>query len=774
MSDNENIDGSGVITEPSGTPIDPTKNYRPSHVNDSGMKNTSVHLSGTGTFFANDLLIPIAEGETARDLIDTLKNIKVVVPIDRIREYQERSKKPDQPKEKPRLNISQELADKMSLNLDNPTKDDSYFSTDNEGNEKYFDCYIAPPYIISPTGVWKQIEKTDRNTGEIIHTAEQVTRVRVMVTGKFKNADTGTDIIELTFLSDKTKETILVPLVAIMGKKEWQQHVRKNDSGRLEVQDDELTETNKFLREISRYNMERLDLNEPSIHTKFKTGEAFERIGWSGKEFKKFVVGSHLYKNDASSLVTLPAHFADTKAINVENRLAPTGSLQAWFGFYKQVAMHPKLRFAMYYAAGALFLAPLNAPNSAFGIIGDTSIGKTWTLQIVASMFGNPSVKGDGLILNGNISIAALNAILTTLTDIPTFVDEITMMSEETKKALTYAIGNGQEALRGKNDGNLRSSKMIRTNAIITGEVNIVSEFAHNGAAVRAFSCKNRPIPELPQKVITDVRNGVLKNYGHIMRLLIDKYYSMGSDKVQKVFDMALNRLQADTTDVLAKRKAEYFAVAEVGGTLLESIFIDNHIPKIDHHEVIDSAWNEYVIGNPDVPLEIKALADLYRYALAHPKNFLVGKNEPLEDHPDDIWGWWVYHKIIKSISDFEFLDYNRGEAEKFLKNKGYDNTSQILDYWRDHDLTKCDTNNTTGKKQKDGIKKLTTYSIKHFYGHGVEKKAGIIRLRLDKIKELIDIGENDDPENDPAREQETYEQKVSRKLDEFISDGEK
>ena len=51
-------------------------------------------------------------------------------------------------------------------------------------------------------------------------------------------------------------------------------------------------------------------------------------------------------------------------------------------------------------------------------------------------MFGNPSEKGDGIILNGNISITALNAILTTLTDIPVFIDEITMMNEDTKKAI--------------------------------------------------------------------------------------------------------------------------------------------------------------------------------------------------------------------------------------------------------------------------------------------------------------------------------------------------
>jgi putative DNA primase/helicase len=323
----------------------------------------------------------------------------------------------------------------------------------------------------------------------------------------------------------------------------------------------------------------------------------------------------------------------DTRNIDVNNRLKPEGTIHGWFNAVKSVLKYHRLKFAMYYAIGSLFLAPCKASNSAFGIIGDTSIGKTFTLQVVASMFGNPSEKGDGLLLNGDSSLTALNAILTTLTDIPVFIDEITRMSEDTKKALTYAIGNGQESLRGKVDGNLRSSRMIRCNALITGENDLVSEFAHNGAQVRAFSCKDRPIPEIETIIIENARNGVLENYGHVLKLVLAKYFNDPS-KVKGLFDFAANRLYQTTDDTIAKRKVAYFAVAEVGGMYLEQVFKENGMPSENPKDIIDKAWNEFVLENPDIPLEVKALGDVYKWAMANPTNFLVGSEEPAEIHP--------------------------------------------------------------------------------------------------------------------------------------------
>jgi len=143
---------------------------------------------------------------------------------------------------------------------------------------------------------------------------------------------------------------------------------------------------------------------------------------------------------------------------------------------------------------------------------------------------------------------------------------------------------------------------------------------------------------------------------------------------------------------------------------------------------------------NPDISLEVKALEKVYGWALANPRNFLVGDKQPLENHADAIYGWWTYPKFISSGNKYEFLDLNKQELEKFLKSTGYERPLGIFQYWRNHDITVCDTN-PNGKKSKDGTKKLLTFAAHHYYQYNKPaQRKGIIRIRIDKIKELVEI----------------------------------
>jgi uncharacterized protein (DUF927 family) len=638
----------------------------------------------------------------------------------------------------PTLNIRQEIADVVELDLENPLREDPNISADPAGNQMYFGCCVPLGYVISQAGVWRIKKSKDPITRELEDDVELVCRTRLMLTGKFVDINTGADVAEISFFGDRKVETLRIPMVATLGLKEWREHVRKNNYARLDVLDNELKATLVYIKETSIYNMQRINPADPKNSiTAFKSGEASDRTGWGGNDFDKFIIGTVKYYNDSGKLKSNPHVFLDSKDAKADKRLQPKGTLYGWFNAIIPLLKHRKLKFAMYYALGSLFLAPLRGSNSAFGIIGDTSTGKTFTLMVIASMFGNPSEKGDGLILNGDISITALNAILTTLTDIPVFIDEITMMDDDTKKSLTYAIGNGQEALRGKQDGNLRSSRMIRSNAIISGEVDIVSEFAHTGAQVRFFSCRDRPLPEIEQATIRNAKNGILDNYGHLLPAILNKYFTEPK-KIKGWYEISVCRLENTTSDILAKRKADYFAVAEVGGHLLEDLLKDNGLPFDNPGEIVNEAWDEYVLGDPDTPLEIKALEKAYNWAMSHPRNFLVNDEHPLEDHADDIYGWWVTERMG---GPYVYLDFNKQELEKFLKNTGYDKPLGILQYWRNHDITICNTSVKTGKKLQDGSKKLLTFAVPHYYKYNQPAQTkGIIRVKMDKIRELVEI----------------------------------
>ena len=85
---------------------------------------------------------------------------------------------------------------------------------------------------------------------------------------------------------------------------------------------------------------------------------------------------------------------------------------------------------------------------------------------------------------------------------------------------------------------------------------------------------------------------------------------------------------------------------------------------------------------------------------------------------------------------------------EKFLRDSNYHNPGHVLDYWRDHSITECEINNKNGKMCSDGKKRLRTFSVYHYYkcNQTAEKKP-IIRIKIDKIKELLEFAaEQDEP----------------------------
>ena len=176
--------------------------------------------------------------------------------------------------------------------------------------------------------------------------------------------------------------------------------------------------------------------------------------------------------------------------------------------------------------------------------------------MILASMFGNPDPEGRSLIIPGDISLTALNAIITTITDVPVFIDEIGKMKIDSRDGLIYAIGNGKESTRGKTDGSLRSDRMIRCNAVITGEVASVTEFSNNGAHAREYSCSQRPIPLINGRIVVDTKRRITENYGQILPLVLEKIFRLGESGIKKVSEAALNKLYETTQDPIMRRKS--------------------------------------------------------------------------------------------------------------------------------------------------------------------------------------------------------------------------
>jgi len=222
-------------------------------------------------------------------------------------------------------------------------------------------------------------------------------------------------------------------------------------------------------------------------------------------------------------------------------------------------------------------------------------------------------------------------------------------------------------------------------------------------------------MPELNQKLIRDIKNGLALNYGHILKLFLQKV-ALHRNELRKWFEEAVTRLQVTTTELGKKRLAEAFALGEVSGRLLEEIFAEMGLKVRKPAKIVNFMWKECVLNKVNDSIALKALACVYDYYVQHPINFVTGDSLPNEK-TITIDGW-----------DFEkdkYIDWNANAIAKILKDNDFDRNSVYRD-WKSAKI--IDTN-------KKGYGKSTF----HFLKAGGEKTyMACIRIMKEKVYEFL------------------------------------
>jgi uncharacterized protein (DUF927 family) len=338
--------------------------------------------------------------------------------------------------------------------------------------------------------------------------------------------------------------------------------------------------------------------------------------------------------------------------------------------------------------------------------------------MICSSQIGNPN-EADGLIINGDTSIPSLIADFRTYNDHPMFVDESTNMPDKVRKLIGYIATNGQEPARAKQDGKKRDLVSLNSNLIIASENPILSEFSPDGADSRTTIITNPPLPELDQAIIRKAKAGMCENHGHILPLFLNKMLQH-EDKLKDWYEAAITRLQATTTDKRIKRKADYFACAEVAGILLEEIYQEIGLEPMNPADVVNQIWQETTLSRQTDTLAVRALTYIHSFYLENSRNFVSGNQLPTE-RMDKIYGW-----------DCEkYIDFNTEVLKSALIKAGYDKPVAILRQWRDLGIIQTD--------KPDKMVKTDSHYVKV----GQSKKSmSLYRVMKDKIDEYV-IGED-------------------------------
>lgn len=262
--------------------------------------------------------------------------------------------------------------------------------------------------------------------------------------------------------------------------------------------------------------------------------------------------------------------------------------------------------FMIYSSLASLLLEHFKIDPLIVDLHGNTSIGKTVMLKVLASLFGNH----EKLVMTWDSTEYNINQRAVFLNTFPLLIDDTQKAKfNSTVNKVVYQFSSGLERGRGKPDG-LAETKEWRNILISTGE-NAITSFGENkgGQAPRTITIDAAPFnfdretdPDKKTDFFRNIHKGIDNQYG---TLAIEFYNQFESNK--KYYKDAFEDFETDfrkRTDIdTIQRLGRAFAVIKLAGLILDEIkgF------ESDFEGVCDVVFDDMVKSNTalDKPMEI-------------------------------------------------------------------------------------------------------------------------------------------------------------------------
>lgn len=168
------------------------------------------------------------------------------------------------------------------------------------------------------------------------------------------------------------------------------------------------------------------------------------------------------------------------------------------------------------------FVPPLQSklqiPNFILDIHGNTTTGKSTSLKLAASVYGNPDDKHpDSLILQWTNTKVAIEQIASMCGDLPVFLDDAQHTPDDLKKTVIYMIANGRGKGRGARGGGIRETPTWRTVALSTSEEPLHESSPHEGARGRLLPIGGLtpPFPASSGTFVQSLEAAVIAHHGY-------------------------------------------------------------------------------------------------------------------------------------------------------------------------------------------------------------------------------------------------------------------
>ncbi|RIM27986.1 DUF927 domain-containing protein [Staphylococcus cohnii] len=438
---------------------------------------------------------------------------------------------------------------------------------------------IPEPYLIK--GKWLYLEKEKKNTkGEVIDIVHiYLTSTPPYITERYKNVETGEFYYELEFEDAKRKYKLPVLARDITQGKYLVELASKG----LEVTQNEAGNLVQYLSFYRRFN-------------KIPDYDVATRLGNINGHFIS------PYEEDQKDN-QYKIFNADKGYQALIDAFETKGSVEDYInGVFKPIKDNPMVMMMFYSSLASVLLKDFDVDPFVSEISGRTSSGKTFTLKICASIWGNRKL------------VTEWNATNVSVERMASFLNSFPLIKDDTRKAdnpfripnIVYQFSGGQSKGRGNSDRSIDYLEPWNNIMLSSGEV-AIPDIAPDkaGVAGRVITLQDDPFPNTEKTEFGDIAKAMENNHGLLGKLFI-KQYRLDKNKYKSSFESAVKYFmkQANGNEVM-DRIARSFALLQITGEILNDIEGFEHDPYINVNKAHTSMMkNNKNIDKPKQLLE--------------------------------------------------------------------------------------------------------------------------------------------------------------------------
>ena len=447
---------------------------------------------------------------------------------------------------------------------------------------------------------------------------------------RFINVDTDTEKVKLAFFKDSRWREVTVDAGTVMNK-----------NSIIQLADRGVLVTSESAKDLVKYLSDTIALNAQEIPLYRSIG----RLGWIDGDFIPY--------NDSVK------YDGDLDFKSIYDNVHECGDFNLWLDHVRELRKDINIRLVL----AASFASPLIEVVGALPFIlhlwGTTGFGKTVSLMVASSVWGNPEM--GCLTRTMNMTANAMARTACFLYNVPFCADELQQIKQNwgNYDQLVMYLTEGIDRGRAKARGGVEQTKTWRNSFIFTGEEPITKGASGGGV-------KNRVIEiECENKIIQDgnaTANLVKANYGHAGKAFIEYLtHLIETDKESIIAEYkSLFKGILEATDTTDKQALSMALILLADKLACECIFKDETL-------TIEQVKG-YLVSESAVRIEDRAYDELIS---------LIGRSiNKFNQFATDAWGRIEDNIAVinKQVLEQELdrMGFDFGSVKKGWDKKGY------------------------------------------------------------------------------------------------------